>query len=326
MGRQGRLWDVIVGEKEGAGHATVLVSVSGGRTSCFMAAWMKDNENVVCSYLGVSSVDYVFAFANTGMEMDGTLSFMNEVDIRFGLGVVWIEAVTPPERGVGTTFRIVDFESAARRSQFKDPCHPFHQHIRKHGVPNQAYPNCSKELKAIPIDRYMRSLGHRSSMDYWTAIGIREDETRRVSAKARVNRKVFYPLVDIVPSDRDDVIDFWNDQDFDLSIHPDSGNCLTCFKKSHSVLARVHRDIPGAFDFAEWMETKYSRVGPEFRRDSSAISRAFFRHRVPASSLVRIFEDGPDLARKKEEDIDPCSGSCEFIEMEFPDQAAKGGE
>jgi len=49
--------------------------------------------------------------ANTSKEHESSLEFMNECDKYFGINLNWIEAVINQERGVGTGFRIVEYET-----------------------------------------------------------------------------------------------------------------------------------------------------------------------------------------------------------------------
>ena len=83
----------------------ILVTFSGGRTSAFMAKYIKErycNDNIL------------FVFANTGKEAEATLEFANKCDKEFELNLVWLEAEINPEKGIGTAYKIVGFETANR--------------------------------------------------------------------------------------------------------------------------------------------------------------------------------------------------------------------
>lgn len=73
-----------------------LVCFSGGRTSAFMSKMIKES--------GIA--DCVYVFANTGQERNETLDFVNQCDQRFGLGVVWVEAVVNDGRVASTHIRL----------------------------------------------------------------------------------------------------------------------------------------------------------------------------------------------------------------------------
>lgn len=88
-----------------AGTGTLLVSFSGGQTSAYMSALLKEH----------SRNRLIFVFANTGQENEKTLEFVDKVDRAFDLGVVWVEADVKP-KGIGTKHLIVSFETASRRA------------------------------------------------------------------------------------------------------------------------------------------------------------------------------------------------------------------
>ena len=180
-----------------------LYSVSGGRTSGYMASLARvlhPSDNIL------------FIFANTGKEDEETLIFLDKCDKQFNLNLVWVEAAVNPLVGVGTSYKIVDFNTAARDGK------PFKAVIEKYGIPNKAYPHCNRELKLAPIHKYAKDFFKGDK--YKTAIGIRTDESRRVSAKADVahNGGIIYPLIELVPTDKQDVNSFWEDMPFNLNL------------------------------------------------------------------------------------------------------------
>ena len=69
---------------------------------------------------------------------------------------------------------------------------------------------------------------------------------------------------------------FWRDRDFDLSIPDDAGNCVFCFMKGSSALARLAAQpdparVPGAPSSVEWWADTERR----YRRESSSDSNGF---------------------------------------------------
>lgn len=157
----------------------MIVSFSGGQTSGFMSKLIKDG------YLSEYYPDHdpVFIFANTGLENNETLDFVDRCDKAYGLNVVWIESVTNPVHGKGVTHRVTSYEKAFRNDQYKHPEHPFHAHIRKNGIPNMNKPQCSDRLKEYAIEHYKKENGLKG---YPHCIGIRADEKQRVMpAKVR---------------------------------------------------------------------------------------------------------------------------------------------
>lgn len=225
---------------------------------------------------------------------------------------MWLEGVTNPERGQGMGHRIVTFESASRSGE------PFEQMIQKYGISNTQSPHCTRNLKRYPIESYLKSLGW-AGRDYDLAIGIRTDEQRRV--KDDKTRNVVYPLVHWFPADKQDVLDWWEDQPFDLQLQEHQGNCKTCWKKSMSKLMRLHEEDPSQFDFFELMEEKYPRVGPEFAKYSDALDRVFFRGRTSIKTFRLMAITHKEMASRAPTQLDlyadgGCSESCELFEME----------
>ena len=88
----------------------LVCTFSGGRTSAFMGKLLMDLPKY-------KDYDKLYVFANTGKEREETLEFINNCDKEWGLGVVWLEAKISKEKGVGTTYNIVDFNTASRNGE-----------------------------------------------------------------------------------------------------------------------------------------------------------------------------------------------------------------
>jgi len=277
----------------------LLISFSGGRTSGYMT------KHILDKYFDKYEIKVVFS--NTGFENEQTLEFVFQCDTVFNFKTVWVEAVINPEKGQGIRHREVTFFTAARNGE------PFEQMIAKYGIPNSQAPDCTRNLKKYAIESYMRDIGW-DKWDYELAIGIRTDEIRRV--KDDKTRRVIYPLVDWFPSDKQDVLDWWEDQVFDLQLQEHQGNCKTCWKKSFNKLIQLHHENPKQFDFFDRMEQQYGRVGAEFQKYSDAPDRVFFRGRTSVAMLRKMAEES---AVRVAPTIDMyadggCSESCELYE------------
>ena len=222
----------------------LVISFSGGRTSAYLT-WRLLQEKDAWK-------DVVVIFANTGQEHQKTLDFVKNCDDHFGFKTVWIEASVNDEKGVGTSAKVVNFKTASRDGK------PFEDVIKKYGIPWSKASHCTRELKEYPIRSYLRELG-LSNGDYKMAIGIRADEFDRMSARAD-EYGLIYPLVKWHIS-KQDILDWWEDQEFDLEIPEHFGNCVWCWKKSDKKLMTVMVEHPEAFDFPEKMEKKYGRTG-----------------------------------------------------------------
>lgn len=149
-------------------------------------------------------------------------------------------------------------------------------------------------------------------------MGIRIDEIRRV-AKSGEKRNIVYPLIDMFPSDKQDVIDWWEDQEFDLGLNEWNGNCKLCYKKSTNKLFKQLDDHPEFIELHKKMEDIYGGNG--FKKDDD-YRRVFFRNNISAAKLQQLHKDSmSNLDYGKREVIDfyadsGCSESCEFLPTE----------
>ncbi len=223
---------------------TLFVSFSGGRTSGYMCWWLLNNK--------ADEYDFIFTFANTGAEHEKTLEFVNECDVRWGLNLVWLEAKVNPEVGAPIEFSVVDFKTASRKGE------PFKALAAKHGVPNRERPFCTQYLKTNVINAYKRSLGFKST--HATAIGIRADEADRANINQAVKGHSVYPFITMKHTTKDDVISFFESNDFDLEVDERLGNCVTCFKKSERHLMTIAKMDQGYFGLFSGMERNYGHI------------------------------------------------------------------
>jgi hypothetical protein len=279
------------------------ISFSGGRTSAYMTKLLIDNWS--------DRYEFIVTFANTGLEHPKTLEFINNCDKVFGFNTVWLESVVQHDKRSAPTHKIVTFETASRKGE------PFEEVIKKYGIPNSAFPGCTRDLKLAPIKSYLKSLGideHKIR----TAIGIRTDETRRVNAKTAEARTLEYPLIVVWPSDKQDVLDWWEDQPFDLGIDEFEGNCLGCWKKSlKKHFMQIERD-PSVYDFHKRMEAEHEFTGPQQGH------RHFFRNDMTTIQLFKAYEEQGGQPRRMIEqphENSGCSESCELFETLVEDTA-----
>lgn len=141
----------------------LLVSVSTGRSSNFMAQWLKENLS--------EQYEMLFVCANTSREHEDSLRFQRACDRHFGLNLVYVQAVVHPGERKGSTFEVVGENSLATDGSV------FESVIAKYGLANSSWGHCTRELKINPIHAYAESVW---GPDYLTAIGIRADEPDRL--------------------------------------------------------------------------------------------------------------------------------------------------
>lgn len=288
----------------------LLISFSGGETSGFMAQWIlnhkKDEYEIIC------------VFANTGQENEETLEFIEKCDKAFNMNLVWVEAVINPKMGEGVRHRIVDYNSASRDGQ------PFEDAIKKMGIPNQSAPYCTRDLKLAPIKSYLKSIGWK---DYYTAIGIRQDEVDRINSNYK-EKKIYYPLVSEMPMTKPKINFWWNQQKFRLNLKGYQGNCKWCWKKSTNKLLTICVENPEYFDFPKRMEKEYENFIPETRLHNELIKPPFrfFRGNKSVEDLFRLSKLPFKIAKDDatiyswqmsifDEDLDTTNGCDESCEV-----------
>ncbi len=240
----------------------LVCTFSGGRTSAFMGKMLKEHPKY-------KDFDKVFLFANTGKELPETLDFINKCDKDWGLNIVWLEANVVYEKGVGTNFKVVDYETANRKGK------PFEDMLKKYPLPNNMASNCTRELKLAPINKYVKSLGYK---EVYTAMGIRYDERHRESNTAKENN-IIYPLIYDIKVDNKFIRDWWERQPFDLKLKDYEGNCDLCFKKSLKKRLTIIKERPNVAEWWSDMESKYS---------SETVPRFDLRTNVSIDKLIEM--------------------------------------
>ncbi|TFH85246.1 hypothetical protein EQG41_18200 [Billgrantia azerbaijanica] len=288
----------------------LFISFSGGETSAFMAQWLLANradryDEIVC------------LFANTGQENEATLRFVQQCDDGYGLGVTWVEAVVN-DRGQACGHRVVSHGTASRQGE------PFESVVEKYGIPNQAYPHCTRELKLNPMISYLRSIGWESG-SYDSAIGIRADEIDRIAGNAR-EKRLIYPLISDIEMTKPRVNAWWQQQPFRLQLKGYEGNCKWCWKKSFRKHLTLMTEHPEWYDFPERMEREHGLSG----HNVDGTPRVFFRQGMSTQELREIaagggFTPAGDDAQVYEDqlslDLDASNGCSESCEISFEEVA-----
>jgi hypothetical protein len=243
----------------------------------------------------------IFGFANTGEEHEETLIFTDRCDREYNLGLIWLEAVTHPNERKGCTHKIVTFETAARKGE------PFEEMIGKYGIPNKAYPHCTRELKLNVMRSYLESVGWLAG-SYKAAVGIRVDEPKRLheASSHPMHRHTVYPLAHWFPMTKPQILAWWAKQPFDLNLPEELGNCKWCWKKSlrkHGLLAR---HSPQVFEFPARMEQEYGLAG----HNEDGNKRVFFRGNLSTQNLLAVVTES-DLTSLPDSVGSTCTESCE---------------
>jgi 3'-phosphoadenosine 5'-phosphosulfate sulfotransferase (PAPS reductase)/FAD synthetase len=196
----------------------------------------------------------IVCFANTGKEDAATLQFVHDCETNWNVKINWLEFLPDNPK-----YKIVDFSTASRNGE------PFEQLInKKKYLPNTFARFCTTELKIIPIERFMASLGYE---DFVTFVGIRADEPRRV-AKMKNNKSIKETPLATDKVTTKDVLDFWDNQSFNLQTVTVNGNsllsnCDLCFLKKANHLVSLIRDNPNR---AIWWAEQEKIIGARFNQ------------------------------------------------------------
>lgn len=231
------------------GKKKLLVTFSGGETSAFMGQYL--NKEMQNEY------EMLFVFANTGMESNETLDFVNKCEQKFGINVNWIEAKVFHNQKKSCGFIKVDYLTATRNTDWKLRTDtPFEEVVKKYGIPNHSRLHCTRELKMNPIKAFAKSIWGNEK--YYLALGIRIDEIDRMNSKKEELRLV-YPLIqkEMKPMTKKHINFWWTNQEFRLNLKGYQGNCGACYKKSDNKLMQMVLDDVNYFEFLAYLECKY---------------------------------------------------------------------
>jgi len=223
-----------------------VINFSGGRTSAYMTKRLLEETDE----------KYLITFQNTGRESKETLDFINECDKRWNLNILWLEYRKPSVNE--NRFEVVTYETASRNGE------PFTQLIeqRPASIPNLQFRYCTTQLKIKTLKRYLKKQGIK---DYTSFNGIRYDEPKRWGKAKDSDFDVELPLVKWKVT-KEDVREFWNQQEFDLKLEQPYGNCDGCFLKGKGKLLEILANDINALDW--WInieETNTKKV--QFKKE-----------------------------------------------------------
>lgn len=266
-----------------------LISFSGGRSSAMMLKIMLDN--------GLLQDDYIL-FANTGKERNETLDFVHEVETRWNVPIIWLEAtfgnydleVETMVSSVG--FKVVNYQTASRNGE---PFAAMIDWINCGRVPSRNARFCTKYLKVIPMERYLKSIGIE---EFDTIMGIRYDEPGRYR---KYKNDGTFPLVDFKITEVE-VFRFWTQQPFDLKLKQYEGNCDLCHLKSMKKLKTIISEQGS--QIADWW------IEQEKRTNSTFFSDGFDFSQLVEIATNRKFSKALDTRTIKEHDLFSISCFC----------------
>lgn len=273
-----------------------VVSFSGGRSSALLVYLMKNQYP-----------DTDFIFMDTGAEHPKTYEFVKNVVNYFDINLTCLRVVVNPELGSGNSYRIISLDELTQDLQpFRDVCY-------KYGTPYIHGAFCTRTMKLEPFERYCKD--NYGKGNYKTWLGIRADEPRRLKQK-----NGYRYLADICDFDKQDVIDFWKSQPFDLDLPEHLGNCVFCIKKGINKIALATRDEPKmAEDFINLINDPDVRV-VERRQQENEI---MYRGNNSLISIIAMYQNHSreeilaTIRGNKGFESGSCSESCEIFSCQL---------
>lgn len=283
---------------EDDGHDVHVVSFSGGRTSAYLV-YLMEQKRVIDGW----DVNYIFM--DTGAEHPKTYEFIRNVVKHFGISLTCLRLVASESLGTGNTYEVCSVDDIGPDLK------PFRGMAKKYGPPGIHNPWCTARMKVDVYEAYCISRWGKNS--YLTWLGIRADEKRRLKRKDRINY-----LADISNATKDDIINWWSKQPFDLGIHEHLGNCIFCFKKGDGKLALAMRDCPDEYEeFWSMIKDPNNRLYPG--KESNEV---IYRNHRTLPDIEKQFSEfsykeiWDSLRFTKKFDTNSCSESCEIINFD----------
>lgn len=288
-----------------------VVSLSGGRTSAYLAHLMKERDP-----------DTEFIFMDTGAEHPKTYEFIRNIVKYWKLKLTCLRVIPNPEMNKPSTYEILAI------SQVGPDLEPWKRMLKKYGHPYVGGAFCTDRMKTVPFIKYCDERFGRGNYTTW--LGMRIDEPKRITPKPGIRY-----LAEISDFEKQDVIKWWQGQPFDLEIQEHLGNCVFCIKKSLQKVALATKDEPlMAEEFIDVVceslfirgaktprkrGTRNKAYGKESRlRSNLKISKPLMhRSKTFIPGIIAMFGDtGRDelasrMTSMRQYDTGSCSESCE---------------
>jgi hypothetical protein len=287
-----------------------VVSFSGGRTSAYLVWLMLLRK--------LAGEQVYFIFMDTGCEHPMTYRFVREVVKFWDIPLIVLQVDINPELGQANGYTVWE----PKDIQTNMPAlKPFIDMVRKYGTPYIGGAFCTDRLKLVPFKKYCDD--HFGKGKYTTWIGIRADEPKRLGRKEGISY-----LADISDFEKSDILEWWEDQPFNLQIPEHLGNCVFCIKKSTQKVGLACRDEPGMMRLFNEVTTG-SHVRDGHRQTSKEV---MYRGHLSLEGIANMYSEQDyqrlyqDMVSAKRFDTGSCSESCEIfggqLTMDFSSEAA----
>ncbi|HCH7478696.1 TPA: phosphoadenosine phosphosulfate reductase family protein [Acinetobacter baumannii] len=284
-----------------------IVSFSGGRTSGYTVNIFKDDP------------DAYFIYMDTGAEHPATYQFIKDIVKQWKINLVCLRAVVNPKMNKGVGYKIIPID------ELKQDLEPWKEMLKKYGSPYYDMPFCTARMKTEPFEKYCNDVFGKNNYERW--IGIRSDEPKRLPIEvleklslpihkdAKIQKAGFRYLAEISDFTKEDILDWWEQQPFDLAITEHLGNCVFCIKKHLNKVALAAKDEPE--QAVKWIEVT---EGPSVRSEGRKYNHhRMYRSRLHLSDVIEAFKDHNRddlfnaLRSSKRYGSGSCSESCEAI-------------
>lgn len=270
-----------------------IVSFSGGRTSAYLVHLMEQRR--------LAGEDVHYVYMDTGAEHPKTYEFIRNVVREWGIDLHCLRVIPNPELGKASEYEELSI------ADIGPDLIPWKRMLNKYGHPYVGGAFCTDRMKTVPFIKYCQERFGRGNYHTW--LGIRADEHKRLKPAPG-----FSYLADISDFEKQDVIDWWEGQSFDLGIQEHLGNCVFCIKKSMQKVALATMDEPElAAKFVDILE-KEILTGRE---------PVMYRGNNTLKSLIALFSDTSrdELAARmtsmRQYDTGSCSESCEAFSCQL---------
>ncbi|CAL9957311.1 phosphoadenosine phosphosulfate reductase [Vibrio phage K250 g1] len=271
-----------------------VVSFSGGRTSAYLCYLMKEKYG--------DDVDFVYM--DTGAEHPKTYDFIRNVNDAFGLNLTCLRTKFNPELGKANSYEVISID------EIKHDLKPWVEMMKKYGTPyNPGGAFCTDRMKLVPWTKYLNEKYGKGC--YSTYLGIRIDEPKRLKPRDGI---VY--LGDISDFEKQDILDWWSEQDFNLEIEEHLGNCVFCIKKGINKVALAIKDEPELADrFNEILDVNEIRTVE--KRKSPPLE--MYRGRQSFGQIIATFKEhsrdeiASTIRGMKSYNSGSCSESCEVF-------------
>lgn len=260
-----------------------VVSFSGGRTSAYLVHLMM-----------TADPGTHFIFMDTGAEHPATYEFVRNIVKHWNIHITCLRVVPDPEMYKPSTYELLSVHD------LRPDLEPWRRMVKKYGHPYVGGAFCTDRMKTVPFVKYCDE--HYGKGNYITWLGMRVDEPKRVRPRGG-----FAYLANVSDFEKQDVLDWWKEQPFDLGIQEHLGNCVFCIKKSLQKVALATKDEPElAHQFIQMLDDH------DIKSD-----RVMYRNNNTLSQVIALFDDvGRDeltsrMRSMRQYDTGSCSESCE---------------